>query len=84
MPFFFRRIRLRRLQRDFTGNAIETSASNHFSLVVSIEVVASPIQRQASLNWPSSAWALAKYNKHNGNHIVEPVDRNAVAPEVIT
>ena len=41
------------------------------------------MQRQASSNWPSSAWALAKYDKNNGIHIVAPVDRNAVIPEVI-
>src|SRR5271166_96763 len=40
-----------------------TSASHHVSLVVSTAVIASPMQRQASSNWPSSAWALAKYDK---------------------
>src|SRR6202043_964063 len=33
-----------------------TSASHHFSLVVSTAVIASPMQRQASSNCPSSAW----------------------------
>ena len=42
------------------------SASHHFSLVVSIAVIASPMQRHASSNCPSSAWALAKYDKNNG------------------
>ena len=31
------------------------SASHHLSLVVSTAVIASPMQRQASSNWPSSA-----------------------------
>ena len=31
------------------------SASHHFSLVVSTAVIASPMQRQASSNWPRSA-----------------------------
>src|SRR5208282_6889560 len=44
------------------------SASNHVSLVVSIVVIASPMQRQASSNWPSSAWALAKYDLKQGQH----------------
>jgi hypothetical protein len=40
-----------------------TSASSHLSLVVSIVVIASPIQRQASSNWLRSAWAFAKFDK---------------------
>jgi signal transduction histidine kinase len=35
------------------------SASQHFSLVVFAAVIASPTQRQASSNCPSSAWARA-------------------------
>src|SRR5271166_5159501 len=61
-----------------------TSASNHVSLVVSTAVIASPMQRQASSNWPSSAWALAKCDNHNGIHCVDPVDRHAVIAEFIT
>jgi hypothetical protein len=37
-----------------------TSASHHLCLVVSIAVVASPMQRQASSSLPTSAKALAK------------------------
>jgi hypothetical protein len=48
-----------------------TSASGHLSLVFSIAVIASPMQRRASSNWPSSAWALAKYDKYNGVHNVD-------------
>jgi hypothetical protein len=59
------------------------SASYHRSFVVSTAVIASPIQRHASSNWPSFAWALAKCDNHNGIHIVVPVDRIAVTPEVI-
>ena len=38
------------------------SASNHVSLLVSTAVSASPMQRQASWNWPRSACALAEYD----------------------
>jgi hypothetical protein len=41
------------------------------------------MQRQASSNWPTSAWALAKNVKYSGTHTVAPVDRHAVIPEVI-
>jgi hypothetical protein len=60
-----------------------TSASNHVALVVSAAVTPSPMLRQASSNWPSSAYALAKYDECNGIHNVVPVDRNAAMPEVI-
>ena len=33
------------------------------------------MQRQASSNWRSSAWALAKYDKYNVIQNVDPVDR---------
>src|SRR5208282_670902 len=58
-------------------------ASHHVSLVVSTAVIASPMQRQASSNWPSSAYALAKYDKFNDTYTVDPVDRHAAIPEVI-
>src|SRR5215510_3717073 len=60
------------------------SASCHLSLVVSAAVMASSMQRQACSNWPSSAYALAKYDKCSGIHNVDPVDRNALIPEVIS
>jgi hypothetical protein len=56
---------------------------NHVALVVSTAVTPSPMLRQASSNWPSSAYALAKYDECNGNHNVVPVDRNAAMPEAI-
>src|SRR3974377_222805 len=59
------------------------SASHHFSLVVSTAVIASPMQRQASSNWPSSAWASDKCDKKNGKYTLDPVDRYVVIPEVI-
>ena len=57
------------------------SASHHLSLVVSTVIIASSVERQASSNWPTSAWALAKLDKCNGIHTVVPVDRYAVIPE---
>ena len=60
-----------------------TSASDHLSLVVSTAVIASPMQRQASSNWPSSAWALAKYDSHTSSHAVDPCDGYAVIANVI-
>src|SRR6516162_2645656 len=60
-----------------------TSASHHLSLAVSTAAIASPMQRQASSNWPISALALVIYDNHNGIHIVVPVDCIAVTPEVI-
>src|SRR5262249_26173241 len=71
-----------------TSNAISPfmrliSASHHRSLVVSTSVIASPMQRQASSNWPSSAWALDKCAKRNGKYTLEPVNRYVVIPEVI-
>jgi hypothetical protein len=41
------------------------------------------MQRLASSNWPSSAWAAAKYDNHDGGKNVAPVDRNAMIAEVI-
>jgi hypothetical protein len=60
-----------------------TSASYQLSLVVSIAVMASPMRREASFNWPRSEYALAKYDNHNGIQIVDPVGRNTVSPEVV-
>jgi hypothetical protein len=54
-----------------------TSASNQLSLVVSIAAIASPTQRRAASSWPSSAWAAAKYDNHDGRECVAPVDRIA-------
>src|SRR6516164_4656427 len=54
------------------------SASYHRSLVVSTAVIASPMQRQASSSWPSSAWALDKCAKKNGKYTLDPVDRYVV------
>jgi hypothetical protein len=45
--------------------------------------VAPLIHRQASSNFPSSAQALAKYDKYIGEYIVAPVERKAVIPVVI-
>src|SRR5262249_17234056 len=59
------------------------SASNHLSLVVSTVVVASPMLRQASSNWPSYERALAKYDKKRGTQYVAPVDRHEISAEVI-
>src|SRR5262245_40446303 len=39
--------------------------------------------RQASSNWPSSAYAFARYDECNGIQFVVPVDRNAAMPEAI-
>src|SRR5690242_1988810 len=58
-------------------------ASHHLSLAVSTAVIASPMQRLASSNWPISALALARNDNHNGIHIVVPVDRIALRPQVI-
>src|SRR5262245_41753132 len=41
------------------------------------------MQRQASSNWSSSAWALDKCNKKIGKYSLDPVDRYMVIPEVI-
>src|SRR6516165_5276096 len=58
------------------------SASYHFSWVDTAAVMASPRQRQAQSNCPSSAWALAKHDRYHGIHNVAPVDRHAVIPEL--
>src|SRR3954453_16440086 len=60
-----------------------TSASHHLSLAVSTAAIASPMQRQASSNWPSPAWALDKCDKKNGKYTLDPVDWYVVIPEVI-
>src|SRR5215472_9835763 len=59
------------------------SASHHLSFVVSIDIAASSMQRHASSTWPSSEYALAKYDKCNGIQTVDPVDRHVAIPEVI-
>src|SRR6516225_4558040 len=59
------------------------SASYHRSFVVSTAVIASVMQRQASSNWSSSAWALDKCDKKIGKYTLDPVDRYMVIPEVI-
>jgi hypothetical protein len=41
------------------------------------------MKRQASSNWPSSPYALAKNDKCHGIHFVDPVDRYAAIPEFI-
>ena len=53
--FRFRRIRLAATCSAISPAMRLTSASHHLSLVVSTAVIASPMQRQASSNWPSSA-----------------------------
>ena len=58
------------------------SASHTLSLVVSTMFIASPTQRQASSNCPSSAWALAKIDKCHGTSIFAPVVCHAVIPAV--
>jgi hypothetical protein len=58
------------------------SASHHVSLVVSAAVIASPMQRQAASNCPSSAWARAKCGKKSGIRLVAPVVRRAVIQEI--
>src|SRR5262245_46020586 len=59
------------------------SAPYHRSFVVSTAVIASLMQRQASSNWSSSAWALDKCDKKIGKYTLDPVDRYMVIPEVI-
>jgi len=51
---------------------------------VSAAVIASPMQRQAASNCPSSAWARAKCGKRNGIQTVVPVARTAAIPEIVT
>src|SRR6516162_8585371 len=60
-----------------------TSASYHRSFVVSTAAIASPMQRQASSNWPSSAWAVDKCDKKHGKYTLDPVERYVAIPEVI-
>src|SRR5271155_1622120 len=59
------------------------SASHQLSLDASLAAIASPMQRHASLNWPSLAWTCAKNDMCNGVQHVAPVDRHALTPEVI-
>ena len=81
--FRFRRIRLAATSARFRRPCDGFRPRTIVSLVVSTAVIASPMQRQASSNWPSSAWALAKNDKNSGIKDVDPVDRHAVIPEVI-
>src|SRR5215468_8639514 len=59
------------------------SASYQRSFVVSTAVIASVMQRQASSNWPSSAYAVDKCDQKIGKYTLDPVDRYMVIPEVI-
>src|SRR6516165_989494 len=59
------------------------SASYHRSFVVSTAVIASPMHRHASSNWPSSTWAMDKCDKKIGKYTLDPVDRYVLIPEVI-
>src|SRR5262249_19285186 len=51
-----------------------TSASYQRSFVVCTEVIASPMQRQASSNCASCAWALDKCDQNIGRYTLDPVD----------
>src|SRR5215471_2877431 len=59
------------------------SASYHRSFVVSTALIASEMPRQASSNWPSSAWVLDKCDKKIGKYTLDPVDRYMAIPGVI-
>jgi hypothetical protein len=76
--FRLRCVRLRQFKGDLTGYAIDLGPR---SLAVSIAVIASSMQRQASSNCPRSAWALAKDDKCHGTYNVAPVDRYAPRPK---
>ena len=82
VAFRFRRIRLRRLERDFSRNAIDLGLEPFF-LGCFHRVMPSPMQRQASSSWPSSPWAAAKFDNHDGKYIVAPVDRHVAIPVAI-
>jgi hypothetical protein len=58
------------------------SASHHRSFVVSASVIASPMQRHASLSWPSSTWALAKCDRYSVATGGDPDERNSLIPEM--
>src|SRR5262249_18608457 len=60
-----------------------TSASHQVSLVVAMAVIASPTQRQASSNLPSTPKALAKYDRFKVVHKVDPVDRAVSIADVM-
>src|SRR5215212_3418621 len=59
------------------------SAWYHRSFVVSTAVIASQMQRQASLYWPSSACARDKCDQKTGKYTLDPVERYVVIPEEI-
>src|ERR1700722_13432038 len=59
------------------------SISYQLSVVVCTAIMASLMQRDASPNWPSSAYALVKYDKNVGIHTEVPVARHELSPEVI-
>src|SRR4029434_8936855 len=59
------------------------SASYHRSFVVSTADIASQMQRQASLYWPSSGCPEDKCDKKNGKYTLDPVERYVVIPEEI-
>src|SRR5215831_12673307 len=59
-----------------------TSASHQLSFVVSTAVIASPMQRHASSNWPSSEYAQDRMDKYHGRKCLAPVDRCASIPMV--
>jgi hypothetical protein len=61
ISFGFRCIPLWRFKRDFAGNAIDLGVAPF-----STAVIASSMQRRASSNWPSSAYALPRYDECNG------------------
>jgi hypothetical protein len=78
---FVRSIASSHLRTSLISQATQSSASassDRLSFVVSTAVIASLTRRQASSNCPSSAQAVAKYDRYNGSHNVVRVDRNAV------
>jgi hypothetical protein len=77
----FRHVPLRRLERDFTGNAMRL-ASHHLSLVACIAVIASSMQRQASVELARIGVGDANMNSCSGVNIVEPADRHKSIPDV--
>jgi hypothetical protein len=96
MSFSSLGVLLPRYERDFASDAIDlglpprlspatrlTSASHRVSFVVSIALIVSPMQHQASSYLPISAYALAKHDNHHGTKTVAPVERHAAIPEVM-
>ncbi|WP_334402735.1 hypothetical protein [Bradyrhizobium sp. AZCC 2289] len=75
----FRHVSLRRLERDFAGNAMSLSLAPPFLGCVNRRLALS-MQRQASSNWPESAWAIANMNSCSGANIVDPADRHKSIP----